>query len=93
MTIPSHEPLDIFKLIVDNDICKIIAEQSNLFALQKNATLDLTLPELDSFLGILIFMGFHSLTPLKHYWSDDENFHVERVERVMPLKLFLKILR
>ncbi|XP_046678176.1 piggyBac transposable element-derived protein 4-like isoform X1 [Homalodisca vitripennis] len=27
------------------------------------------------------------------FWSDDENFHVHRIARVMPMKRFLKILR
>lgn len=38
-------------------------------------------------------MGFHYLPGIRMYWSMDENLHVDRVARVMPLKRFLKILR
>lgn len=86
-------PLSIFKTIIDDDICKIIVDESNRYALQNHTTLHLTLEELHAFFGILIFMGFHELPTIKSYWSSDENFHVERVSRVMTLKRFLKILR
>ncbi|KAG8254156.1 uncharacterized protein LOC124366020 isoform X2 [Homalodisca vitripennis] len=52
VTLPSHEPSDIFKLIFDNEICTTIVQQSNLYALQQKTTLDLTLPELDAFFGL-----------------------------------------
>lgn len=91
--LPSNNPSEIFKLIFDDDICKHIVEQSNLLAVQQKTTLDLTLQEFDAFLGLLFFMGVHELPSMKRYWSEDENFHVERVSRVMPLKRFLKILR
>lgn len=88
-----NDPLSIFKTIIDDDICKVILDESNRYALQNHTTLDLTLEELHAFFGILIFMGFHVLPTIKSYWSSDENFHVDRVARVMTLKRFLKILR
>lgn len=38
-------------------------------------------------------MGFHSLPTLRSYWSQNCNFHVERVTKVFTLKRCLKILR
>lgn len=87
------KPAEIFKHIFDDDITGIIVRESNLYATQKGTNLGLTKEELHAFLGILIFMGFHELPSMRLYWSDDENFHVERISRVMPLKRFLKILR
>lgn len=86
-------PLSILKLILDDDICTTIVEESNRYALQHKTTLDLNVEELHAFIGILIFMGFHVLPSMRHYWSEDENFHVERIARVMSVKRFLKILR
>lgn len=52
----------------------------------------ITKEELYAFLGILVFMGFHYF-PQYVYWSEDENFQVVSVSRVVPLfKRFLKIL-
>lgn len=67
--------------------------ESNKYAVQSGSNLELTKKEFLAFLGILIFMGFHPLPCMKLYWSLDENFHVERIARIMPLKRFLKILR
>lgn len=53
----------------------------------------MTIEELSAFIGILIFMGFHVLPSIRLYWNEDENFHVEWVARVMPVKRFIKILR
>jgi hypothetical protein len=38
-------------------------------------------------------MGIHPLPSMKVYRSEDENFHIERIARIMTLKRFLFILR
>jgi hypothetical protein len=73
-----------------------IVEESNLYAqkLHNNADITgITLPELKAFFGILLFMGIHPLPSMKVYRSEDENFHIERIARIMTLKRFLFILR
>lgn len=73
-----------------------MVHQSNLYAQQLHRAehfVHITLPELKAFFGILIFMGIHPLPSMKLYWSQDQNFHVERIARIMPLKRFLFILR
>lgn len=88
-------PIRSFSLFLEDEILEhtSIVEQSNLFATQKQSSLDLTLDELKCFLGILIIMGFHRLPSIRMYWSSDPNFHVERISNLMTVKRFLKILR
>jgi hypothetical protein len=93
LDIDYNNPTLIFKNIIDTDICSIIINESNQYANQKGTNLGLTEEEFYAFLGILIFMGIHYLPSVRLYWSEDENFHVSRISRVMPLKRFLKILR
>ncbi|KAF0747291.1 piggyBac transposable element-derived protein 4-like [Aphis craccivora] len=70
-----------------------IVDESNLYATQHNANLNTNVEEIIAFIGILIFMGFHSLPSIRLYWSTDQNFFYERVAKIMPVKIFLKILR
>lgn len=91
--INTNSPLSILRLILTVSFIKFLVEQSNLYALQHGRNLELTVEELEAFIGILIFMGFHQLPSIRLYWSNDENFHIDRVARVMSIKRFLKILR
>jgi len=88
-----ESPLEIFMLLLTPTFMEYIVAQSNVYATQKNASLDLTVEELKAFLGILIIMGFNTLPSLRLFWSTDTNFHIERIACIMPLKRFLKILR
>lgn len=88
-----NSPIDFFNLFFTPFfVCEIVS-QSNLYAQQHGTNLLLTIEELRAWFGILIFMGFHYLPGIRLYWSVDENFHCERIARIMPVKRFLKILR
>lgn len=92
----TSSPLSIFSQFLPDDFLGKIIDQSNLYSQQIHQYQempDITLPELKAFFGILIFMGFHPLPSMKLYWSNDENFHIERIARIMPLKRYLYILR
>lgn len=89
----SESPAEIFSSVLGDDFLKVLVSESNRYAQQKKASLDLTLEELKAFIGILIIMGFHSLPSIRLYWSSDQNFHNTRISDIMSLKRFLKILR
>lgn len=88
-----QKPLDFFSLFFTEFLCIEIVAQSNQYARQLGTDLGLELNELRAFFGIIVYMGFHYIPSYKLYWSNDENFHCERISRVMTLKRFLKILR
>ncbi|GBM23181.1 PiggyBac transposable element-derived protein 2 [Araneus ventricosus] len=93
VTVDSDAPHLIFSLFFTSTFMNLIVEQSNLYASQHHANLDLTIEELKDFFGLLIVMGFNKLPSLRLYWSKDLNFASQRIMDVMPLKRFLKILR
>ncbi|CAI6375837.1 unnamed protein product [Macrosiphum euphorbiae] len=70
-----------------------IVEESNLYATQHNANLNTNVDEIKAFIGMLIYMGYHSLPSIRLYWSTDQNFYCERIAKIMPVKRFLKLLR
>ncbi|CAI6372735.1 unnamed protein product [Macrosiphum euphorbiae] len=70
-----------------------IVEESNLYATQHNANLNTNVEEIKAFIGMLIYIGYHSLPSIRLYWSTDQNVYCERVARKMPVKRFLKLLR
>jgi len=81
-------PLQIFDMIMSNIYQKIVFE-SNLYAEQHNISLNTNIEELKSFLGLLIFMGYHEVPGIRLYWSNDPNFNCDRVAQVMSVKRFL----
>ncbi|XP_067014799.2 uncharacterized protein [Anabrus simplex] len=86
-------PLEIFQVFFTHAFLTILVQESNKYAIQKGNSLDLSLLELQAFIGVLIIMGFHTLPSIRHYWSSDPNFHVSRISSIMSLKRFLKIMR
>jgi hypothetical protein len=64
-----------------------IVYQTNLYATQRNKNLNLK-KELLAFIGIIFFMGCHSLPSYKNYWSADEDFDTSIVRRTMSRNRF-----
>ncbi|KAK9717086.1 Transposase IS4 [Popillia japonica] len=88
-----QKPSQILETILTVAFLQYICDESNIYAKQKNAVLNLSIPELRAFIGIVIIMGLHVLPSMRMYWSNNRNFQVDRIKMVMPLKRFLKILR
>lgn len=72
-------PIEYFRYFFDDELLDAITEQSNLFAIQKNANkaLCLTCCELEQFLSTTMYMSIYSLPRSRMYWS-----HETRVEKV-----------
>jgi hypothetical protein len=88
-----NSPMNILKLFLTPFFYNLMIIESNRYATQCHQTLNLTEQDFNTFLGILIIMGFHSLPSMRLYWSRDKNFHVSRISSVMSMRRFLKILR
>lgn len=56
-------PIDYFRYFFDDELLSEISDQSNLFAIQKNANkaLCLTCTELEQFLSTTMYMSIYSL--------------------------------
>ncbi|XP_017487838.1 PREDICTED: piggyBac transposable element-derived protein 3-like, partial [Rhagoletis zephyria] len=66
---------------------------SNLYAVQKDKTLNLKKNEFYAFIGINFFMGYHQLPSWRHYWSTSEDLAAPVVSKTMSRNRFDSILR
>lgn len=85
-------PIDFFKLFFDNDLMSLIMKESNIYALQKNDELDLTMEELHVFLGVLLLSGYGKYPNKRLYWTNSDDVP-KIVQQSIRLKRFEKILK
>lgn len=85
-------PIEIFNHFF-SDCKNILLIESERYAGQRGATLNMADKELDAFLGILVLTGFHHLPGIRMYWSTDPNLNVPRISKIMSIRRFLHILR
>lgn len=84
-------PIEFFELFFTDDLLSHIADQSNLYALQKNTNLDISSEELKVFLGALLLSGYAKYPNRRFYWSDNMD-SPQILSNSMRLKRFEKIL-
>ena len=68
-------PIDYFKYFFSEEILQLIVDQSNLYAIQHDPSkpLDLTLLELEQWLGICIYFSLSKLSNTRQHWSSSIN--------------------
>ncbi|CAG5046982.1 unnamed protein product [Parnassius apollo] len=88
-------PHTYFGLFFSEEILSVIVEQTNLYAAQNKQKnwVDVSVVEIQEFLGILVLMGVHPLPNLDLYWATDPLFCVREIADVMTSKRFKMILR
>lgn len=72
-----QEPIDYFRYFFDNVMLEHIIEQSNLYSVQVDPEkpLQLTLPELEQFIGTVMYMSLIVLPRRRLYWSSAFRTH------------------
>lgn len=83
--------LGVFLKILGPAVEKIVF-QSNLYAIQKGKTLNLTEDEFLCFIGINFLMGYHQLPSLQSYWNTSRDLNVSLVSESMSRNRFQEIL-
>lgn len=76
-------PVDNFRKFFDDNIVKIIVEQSNLYSIQNNPNkpLNLTSKELEQYIGVCIGMSVYDLPRSRMYWA--QNTRIDKIANVM----------
>lgn len=86
ISLPGNEPIDYFRVIIDNCFLQSIVKETNLNAVEiflssggfENSRIsnwkDLTLSEFNVFLGLLFHTGIVKMPQLQQYWKTDELF-------------------
>jgi hypothetical protein len=88
----TKSPIELFDLYYNAELKQMIIAESIRYARQKNnMTFQLDEADLDVFIGILLFSGYHSLPRQRLYWSRDEDVNVSFVSSHMSRNRFDEI--
>ena len=69
----------------------LVSAQSKLYMQQKGMVFNAEINELKAFIGITLFIGYHTLSSIRDYWSRDPGLGVKVVSDVMPRYRFFEI--
>jgi Transposase IS4 len=86
--------VEIFDLIFDSEVLNLLVSQTNLYASQQNRhDFSIKLAEMRSFLGFLLFTGYHKLPQERMYWSLDNDLTTPIVRSSLTQQTFRSIKR
>ncbi|XP_064596232.1 piggyBac transposable element-derived protein 5-like [Liolophura sinensis] len=85
-------PMEYFKMFINQECIQYIADQTNLFAMQKDGKeIKASTDEIEQFIGILLMIGLFPCPSYRMYWSNDSRF--SSVADVMSRNRFECLLR
>ncbi|XP_049782287.1 piggyBac transposable element-derived protein 3-like [Schistocerca cancellata] len=85
-------PLQYYKIFMNDEVFELIAEQSNIYALQKDSvSLQTSKNEVEQFVGILLHMGTIKMPSIHLYWSNECRY--SPVTDVVSRTRFFQLLR
>ena len=88
----TDSPVKLFEEMFDSKAYELLAIESNRYAQQKNIhNISLCPDDFRSFVGFLIFSGYHTLPQQKLYWSQREDIGIEFVKSCFSRDRFLQI--
>ncbi|XP_045477491.1 piggyBac transposable element-derived protein 3-like [Harmonia axyridis] len=87
-------PTDLFELFFDDDIVRMLVEESNKYALFLNhPDPKIESDEMKCFIGILILTGYNSLPGKCFYWDSESDMGNQLVKEAMRRDRFRQIMR
>ena len=83
-------PLNYFQMFWNKDLSKLLAEQTNLYSVQKNGkNITKTEGEIKQFIGIQMLMSLVDLPSYMMYWAREPRYHP--IADVMPINRYKKL--
>ena len=71
-----HSPLTYFKHFIDDDCIRHCAEQTNIYAMQKDGKeCFIIIDEIEMFFSILLYMGLFPAPSYRMYWENNSRFN------------------
>lgn len=91
--------LDFFSLLFEPNFFDVMAEQTNLYASQRQRRAGINdsswtptdAQEVRAFVAINILMGLHKVPNTDAYWSMDDRLRVDGIARIMPKNRYKKL--
>ena len=86
-------PLHYFRYFFTDAVFEAIAQQTSLYATQQlpESPLNVTVADIEAFVGICMFMSLIKMSNTRHYWS--KQFRIDRIANIMNVNAFGKIKR
>jgi hypothetical protein len=93
--LPHKSQYETWKMFCDDAMIHLIKEQSQLYATRDLGLTDvvLTTDDINHFLGIMLFSGYHSVPSERDYWSAQPDLHVPIIAETMSQNRFRLIKR
>ena len=82
------EPVELFRLFVNNKICEMIHCKTERYAAQKNQLINIFPQEIETGLAIIILTVYNSHPRQRLYWSKDDDVTCSVVSQSMARKRF-----
>ena len=81
-------PLELFEKLMNPSIYEHIVKETVRYASSCKNMCDFTfsVDELKTFIGILLFSGYHKVPSERDYWSSEEDLGVPIIQRAMSIK-------
>ena len=87
------EPVDFFFLLFDEEIQQHIVSESNIYAVKKGISLNLTLEEFQHVVGILLLSVYNKVPSTRLFWSTKNDVRNDLVASTMTRNRFFQIIR
>ena len=85
------EPVALFRLLFNEEICNLIACEMERYAYQRNEVIHLTPQEIQAFVGILLLTGYNSRPRQRVYWSKNDDISFPLISSSMSRKRFEEV--
>ena len=82
----SKSPIDYFYQFLNKSMIKKIMESTNLYASQREQTLNVSYEEIEQYIGVLLYMGVFTAPDYRLYWNTTT--HVPTVADIFSRKRF-----
>ena len=84
------EPISYFRELITDEVMEAMAEQTNLYSVQKDGkSIDTSKAEIDLFIGLYLRMGLMQAYAVRAFWAEETRW--ERVADFMPRHRFEKL--
>ncbi|XP_055910541.1 piggyBac transposable element-derived protein 2-like [Eupeodes corollae] len=83
--------IECFELLYSDEIVQFIADMSNLYALQRNHTLNVATQEIRVYIAILLLTGYLTPKYMRMFWEVKSDTHNELVASSMRRNRFFEI--
>ncbi|XP_055306911.1 piggyBac transposable element-derived protein 3-like, partial [Sitodiplosis mosellana] len=88
------QPHELFERFYDDDLLQHICDCSERYSvLHLQKPVNVTVPELRAFIGILLVTGYNTVSNIKAYWNSSDDLRNEMIFQTMRRNRFQEILR